>query len=210
MEHVGERFARALADKDSAGLKALLRPDVDFRAMTPNRFWESNDVDEIVDETILGTWFEPGRRITELVAFETGSIGSLERVAYRFEVDRPDGRFTIEQQAYYETDGATIAWMRLMCTGFLPLSSSESTGSSHPAFTEAAPVPVEEAEDPRAHPPLRPYWSVATTAWVRLTKPSPHREPTSHGESTRSQASRPTGMPTLRACLRCPALGRGP
>jgi len=121
-EHIGERFARALADKDSVGLKALLRPDVDFRAMTPSRFWDSNDVDEIVDETILGTWFEPTRRITQLVAVETGSIGSLERVAYRFTVERPDGEFTIEQQAYYETDGATIGWMRIMCTGFLPPS----------------------------------------------------------------------------------------
>ena len=130
-DNVGERFARALADKDSAGLKALLRPDVDFRAMTPTRFWESNDVDEIVDRTILGTWFEPARRITELVAVETGSIGSLERVAYRFTVDRPDGRFTIEQQAYYEIDGATIAWMRLMCTGFLPLGGDGPAGSSH-------------------------------------------------------------------------------
>ncbi|HEY5137265.1 MAG TPA: hypothetical protein VIJ41_15850 [Candidatus Nanopelagicales bacterium] len=130
-DNVGEKFARALADKDSAGLKALLRADVDFRAMTPNRFWESNDVDEIVDGTILGTWFEPARRITKLVAVETGSIGSLERVAYRFTVDRPDGQFTIEQQAYYETDGATIAWMRLMCTGFLPLGSDGPTGSSH-------------------------------------------------------------------------------
>jgi hypothetical protein len=120
-DHAGELFARALADKDAAGLKALLRPDVDFRAMTPTRFWESRDVDVIVDETILGTWFAPPRRIVELVAVETGSIGSLERVAYRFVVDRPDGQFVIEQQAYYETDGATISWMRIMCSGFLPL-----------------------------------------------------------------------------------------
>lgn len=119
-KHVGERFAQALADKDAAGLKALLHSDIDFRAMTPGRFWESNNVDEIVDETILGTWFEPTRRITQVVRVETGSIGSLARVSYRFVVDRPDGEFTIEQQAYYETDGATISWMRLMCCGFLP------------------------------------------------------------------------------------------
>jgi hypothetical protein len=121
-DHVGERFARALADKDAAGLKALLRTDVDFRAMTPTRFWESNDVDVIVDETILGTWFTQPRRIAELIAVETDSVGSLERVAYRFAVDRPDGQFIIEQQAYYETDGSTISWMRIMCSGFLPLS----------------------------------------------------------------------------------------
>jgi len=124
MEHVGERFARALADKDSARLKALLRPDVDFRAMTPTRFWESNDADEIVDDTILGTWFDPSRQITDLVAVETDSIGSIKRVAYRFTVDRPDGAFTIEQRVYYESDGTKIGWMRLMCTGFLPVPCS--------------------------------------------------------------------------------------
>ena len=120
-DHVGRRFAQALADKDAAGLKALLRPDVDFRAMTPGRFWESSDVDEIVDQTILGTWFDPERQITELVNVDTDSIGSVERVGYRFTVVRPDGDFTIEQQAYYQTDGATIAWLRIMCSGFLPL-----------------------------------------------------------------------------------------
>jgi hypothetical protein len=124
-EYVGERFARELALKDAAELKALLGSDVDFRAMTPNRFWESNDVDVIVDETILGTWFPPPRRIVETLAVETGSIGSLERVAYRFLIDRPDGQFTIEQQAYYTTDGTTISWMRLMCSGFRPLSPDE-------------------------------------------------------------------------------------
>jgi hypothetical protein len=122
-QHLGEQFARTLAVKDAAGLKALLCPDVDFRAMTPTKFWESSDVDVIVDETILGTWFAPERRIAELIAVETGSIGSLERVAYRFKVDRPDGQFTIEQQAYYETDGTTISSMRIMCSGFLPLST---------------------------------------------------------------------------------------
>jgi hypothetical protein len=119
---LGERFARALADKDSAGLKALLQPILDFRAMTPSRFWESTDVDEVVDDTILGTWFEPTRRITDLVAVETDRIGSLQRVAYRFTVRRPDGEFTIEQQAYYEVEGGRISWLRVMCTGFVPLS----------------------------------------------------------------------------------------
>lgn len=42
-------------------------------------------------------------------------------VGYRFLVNRPDGDFIIEQQAYFETDGATISWLRIMCTGFLPV-----------------------------------------------------------------------------------------
>ena len=121
-ELVGEQFARALADKDAVGLKRLLRSDVDFRAMTPRKFWEATDVDVIVDETMLGTWFEPERRITEILAVETDSVGALDRVGYRFKVTRPDGEFIIEQQAYFETDGEEISWLRIMCSGFQPLS----------------------------------------------------------------------------------------
>ena len=119
-ERVGERFARALADKDAGALKTLLRPDVDFRAMTPGKFWESTDVDTIVDKTLLGTWFDPDRQVTSVLAIETDSVGSLDRVGYRFEVQRPDGEFVIEQQAYFVTDGEKISWLRIMCTGFLP------------------------------------------------------------------------------------------
>ncbi len=121
-ERIGERFAKALADKDAVGLKALLRSDVDFRAMTPGKFWEATDTDVIVDETMLGTWFNPERRIVELLAVETDSVGSLGRVGYRFKVERPEGNSVIEQQAYFETDGEKISWLRIMCTGFLPLS----------------------------------------------------------------------------------------
>ena len=121
-EGIGERFARALADKDAAGLKALLAPDVDFRAMTPAKFWESNQVDVIVDEMILGTWFAPERRITEVLAVETEALGSRDRVGYRFTVNRPDGEFTIEQQVYYASEGGRITWLRIMCSGFLPVT----------------------------------------------------------------------------------------
>jgi hypothetical protein len=122
-EQVGERFARALAAQDPAALKALLRADVDFRAMTPQRFWESSDVDEIVDETMLGTWFEPTDRIAEVLGIETDSVGSRARVRYRFRVNNPDGEFLVEQQAYYETDGEEISWLRIMCAGYLPADS---------------------------------------------------------------------------------------
>jgi hypothetical protein len=123
-EHIGERFAGALADRDAAALKALLRTDVDFKAMTPGKFWEAHDVDVIVDETMLGTWFEPERRITETLAVDTDTLGPMDRVGYRFRVRRPDGEFTIEQQAYYVTDGDQISWLRIMCSGFLPLGET--------------------------------------------------------------------------------------
>jgi hypothetical protein len=118
---IGERFARALADKDAAELKTLLRSDVDFRAMTPGKFWEPSGVDAIVDETMLGTWFAPDRQITEVLAVDSDRVGSLDRVGYRFKVRRPDGEFVIEQQAYLETQDSQISWLRIMCSGFLPI-----------------------------------------------------------------------------------------
>ena len=121
-ERIGERFARAIAAKDSAGLKELMRPDIDFRAMTPARFWEATDPDEVVDETMLGTWFSPERRIVEILAVDTDTVGSRERVGYRFRVERPDGVFVIEQQAYLESDGERISWLRILCSGFVPVS----------------------------------------------------------------------------------------
>jgi hypothetical protein len=121
-ERIGERFAKAIADKDGVGLKALLRSDVDFRAMTPGKFWEATDADVVVDETMLGAWFSPERRIIGLLAVDTDRVGSLNRVGYRFKVTRPEGDSVIEQQAYFETDGEKISWLRVMCTGFLPLS----------------------------------------------------------------------------------------
>ena len=117
---VGERFAQALAEKDAAGLKLVLRPDVDFRAMTPGKFWEATNVDVVVDEMMLGTWFVPERQITSVLSVTTDRVGSLDRVGYRFTVKRPDGEFVIEQQAYLKTDGDTISWLRIMCSGFLP------------------------------------------------------------------------------------------
>jgi hypothetical protein len=120
-ERVGERFARAVATKDAAGLKELLRHDVDFRAMTPAKFWEATNRDEVVDETMLGTWFKPERHIIEILAVDTDTVGSRERVGYRFRVERPDGEFVIEQQAYLETEDDKISWLRIMCSGFLPV-----------------------------------------------------------------------------------------
>jgi len=116
----GEQFAQALAAKDGARMKDLLAPSVDFRAMTPGRFWEGSEAAAIVDDTILGTWFAPDRVITGLVSVETDTVAAVDRVGYRLAVRRPDGEFTVEQQAYYATEDGRISWLRIMCTGFLP------------------------------------------------------------------------------------------
>ena len=119
-EDLGRHFAEALGRKDAAALKALLRPDVEFRAMTPGRFWESDSAAVVVDDILLGRWFEPSDEITELLEVETATVGTRQRVGYRFGVTNSEGSFVVEQQAYIEPDGHQIGWLRVMCAGYQP------------------------------------------------------------------------------------------
>jgi hypothetical protein len=122
----GAQFARAIAGKDAATLRGLLDPTLDFRAMTPRRFWESASADEVVDDIILGTWFDPNDHIDSLEELEVGEpVLDCERVGYRFRITNPDGAYLVEQQAYYRVDDADrIGWLRIMCSGFLALESA--------------------------------------------------------------------------------------
>jgi hypothetical protein len=119
MTTLGEQFARALAAKDFGRVTGLLHPEVDFRGMTPGRFWEATAPEQVVDE-VLTSWFEDQDRIEALVELDTGSVGDRERVSWRFAVSCPDGRYLVEQQAYYSATGGRIDWMRVMCSGFRP------------------------------------------------------------------------------------------
>jgi hypothetical protein len=121
---LGERFVQALATRDRDTLTSLLRPDVDFRALTPSRFWEANDAATVVDGTMLRHWFEPQDRITEVLELECGHVGPRGRLRYRLAVTTPDGPHVVEQQAYYDTAGDQISWLRIMCAGYLPADGS--------------------------------------------------------------------------------------
>src|SRR5258705_13111236 len=63
---VGERFAKALAAKDAEALRAVLADQIDFQALTPGRHWQANAPGVVIDEIVLGKWFEPGNDIQAL------------------------------------------------------------------------------------------------------------------------------------------------
>ena len=116
---VGRDFAHALGGKDFDRVGELLDPEVDFRALTPNRNWEASSAAEVVTG-VLPIWFEDSDAIDEVVGVESGAIGDRERVAYSFRGHNGDGPFVVEQQAYFSVRGARIAWMRVLCSGFRP------------------------------------------------------------------------------------------
>jgi len=116
---MGGAFAEALGAKQFDRIAALLDPEVDFRALTPRKFWEASSPQQVVDE-ILTTWFDDSDDIREVVSIETDTFADRERVAYRFSGENADGPFVLEQQAYYTVSDGRIAWMRVLCSGFRP------------------------------------------------------------------------------------------
>jgi hypothetical protein len=116
---LGQRFARTVAAQDPDALKELFAPRVSFRALTPGRYWESDDADAVVDDVILGTWFSPEHAITRILQIDRATVGTVERVGYRFRLSLPDGGFIVEQQAYLRFENDKISWLRILCSGFV-------------------------------------------------------------------------------------------
>jgi hypothetical protein len=121
-KELGELFANSLANKDRETLVSLLADDIDFRAMTPGRFWESGSPTEIVDDVILGRWFDPNDHIESLVELESSEVIDRSRVGYRVRVRNGDGVHLVEQQAYFTETEGRISWLRIMCSGYRPLA----------------------------------------------------------------------------------------
>jgi len=117
---LGAEFARAFAGKDSARMRELLHPEVDFKGLTPSRSWEASGADAVID-LLFGSWLEDTDHVEGLDAVEDDAIADRDRVGYRCSVTNPDGRFVFEQQAYLSARDGQIGWMRVVCSGFRPV-----------------------------------------------------------------------------------------
>ena len=124
MTTLGERFARALAAKDAAEVRAVTTQDLDFRAMTPGRFWEAHSHDDLL-EVLFANWLEPSDEVVALLGTSTGEVSTRQHVAYRLHLRNADGDSLMEQQMYYNVVGDRISWARVMCSGFVPLQHGD-------------------------------------------------------------------------------------
>ena len=118
---LGELFARAIAAKDRERLYGMLADPIDFRALTPLRTWEATTPEQVVDQIILGRWFDPGDHIQEATSVTTADLGIRQHVAYRMRVRNANGEFVVEQQGYYRLNQGRIDWLRILCSGYLPV-----------------------------------------------------------------------------------------
>jgi hypothetical protein len=116
----GRRFAEAIASRDKAAVEALLSPDVDFRGLTPGKFWEASDAAGVL-EILFDSWFEESDHIDQLVEVTDGAdVEDTREVGYRFAITNPDGVHTVGQQAYYRSTGDRIDYIRVVCSGYRP------------------------------------------------------------------------------------------
>jgi len=116
---LGRRFVEALAIQRADALGSVLHPEVDFRALTPNRFWEAHDPDEVV-EIVSGAWFGPDVALEELTLLSTDAFADREQVRFRFRGRNRDGPIVVEQQAYLAERDGLIGWIRIVCSGQRP------------------------------------------------------------------------------------------
>lgn len=120
VELLGPAFAHALARRDFAQVIEVLCPDVEFAALTPRRAWEAPTAQETV--RVLRTWFGEATVVDDVLELRTDAVTDRQSVIYRFAGSRPEGRFVVEQHAYYTERADRIGWMRLVCSGFRPVT----------------------------------------------------------------------------------------
>lgn len=127
---LAHRFAAALAARDAIALRSLFAAEVDFRGLTPGRVWEARTADALVNDIILGAWFETTDVIERIESVQHGQIGTRNRIGYRLQVQNAGGTFTVEQQAFCDLTGGVITWLRVLCSGFIPVTEPDARAAA--------------------------------------------------------------------------------
>lgn len=115
---LGRQFVEAVVARDLDTLARLVADDVDFRGVTPGRFWEASTPADVVD-VVLGNWFGETDHIEALSHLDEGDpVADTQRIGYRFQITNPDGPHVVEQQAYYRERDGRLTYMRVVCSGY--------------------------------------------------------------------------------------------
>lgn len=75
---------------------------------------------------ILGCWFEPSDVVQRIESVQHGQVGTRTRIGYRLRVHNTAGMFTVEQQAFCDLADGKITWLRVLCSGFIPVAEDSA------------------------------------------------------------------------------------
>ena len=114
-------FLEGLAAQDFAGLSGALTAGACLRALLPSGLREWTGAEAIA--RVFDRWFGDTGNF-ELIEATIGEVGGRLHLHWRLRLRAGRlgrGWFTVEQQAYADTDeGGRIARLDLLCTGYLP------------------------------------------------------------------------------------------
>jgi hypothetical protein len=119
-------FVQGLAAQDFAGLGAALAARACLRALLPSGLREWAGAEAIADR--FARWFGDTEDF-ELMEATVGEVGGRLHLHWRLRLRAErlgSGWFTVEQQAYADTDeSGRIARLDLLCTGYRPEDSHD-------------------------------------------------------------------------------------
>ncbi len=117
-------FLAGLAAQDFTRLGGALSADARLRALLPRRVMERTGAEEVA--AAFAHWFGDTEGF-DLVEASVGEIGGRLHLRWRLRLQAARlgaGWFTVEQQAYADTDDGRIARLDLLCTGYRPGGTS--------------------------------------------------------------------------------------
>jgi hypothetical protein len=119
--HTAGSFLEGLAAQDFTRLGGALAADVRLRALLPPGPREWTGAEVIAGQ--FSSWFGDTKDF-ELVETTVGEVGGRLHLRWRLRLQAErlgTGWFTVEQQAYADTDDSgRIARLDLLCTGYRP------------------------------------------------------------------------------------------
>ncbi len=115
-DETASRFVRALAGRDWNGLRDVLEPSIQFRALVPRGLREASTSADA--SGLFRGWFGKADAL-ELESFAVEPLLDTLRVSYRLRLHE-DRWYRVEQQAFCVVSGDRIQRMDLLCSGFRP------------------------------------------------------------------------------------------
>jgi hypothetical protein len=98
----------------------------DRKPPAPSRSSDACTARSLVDDVLLGAWFEDSDRIDAVTRVRHDPVADRHRVGYRFRLTDSDRVCAVQQQAYNEVDDDRISWLHVLCAGFRPVSATAS------------------------------------------------------------------------------------
>jgi tRNA 2-thiouridine synthesizing protein A len=119
---VGERFLRALTERDSSALAACFDAGMTFRALVPRGLLDADGATETAQ--YFQRWFWSADRL-DVLDTRIDLLADRQYLAWRFRVHDSSGTQVIEQHAFATIDTDRFVAFHLLCSGFCQESQAE-------------------------------------------------------------------------------------